>query len=78
MEKLMNLWYKIKLIVLVIKSKRVILLTQNKEQIKNQTHRNVAIGFNYVEQITQLLEASYLSINAQENALDEVKQILNN
>ena len=78
MEKLMNLWYKIKLIVLVIKSKRVILLTQNKQQINNDTHRNVAIGFNYVEQITQLLEASYLSINAQEDALDEVKQILNN
>jgi hypothetical protein len=53
-------------------------LTQNKQQIKNDTHRNVAIGFNYVEQITQLLEASYLSINAQEDALDEVKQILNN
>jgi len=78
MEKLANLWYKIKLIVLVIKSKRVILLTQNKQQIKNDTHRNVAIGFNYFEQITQLLEASYLSINAQEDALDEVKQILNN
>jgi hypothetical protein len=74
----MNLWYKIKLIVLVIKSKRVILLTQNKQQINNDTHRNVAIGFNYVEQITELLEASYLSINAQEDALDEVKQILNN
>jgi len=78
MEKIMNLWYKIKLIVLVIKSKRVILLTQNKQQINNDTHRNVAIGFNYVEQITELLEASYLSINAQEDALDEVKQILNN
>ena len=74
----MNLWYKIKLIVLVIKSKRVILLTQNKLQINNDTHRNVAIGFIYVEQITELLEASYLSINAQEDALDEVKQILNN
>jgi hypothetical protein len=78
MEKLTNLWYKIKLIVLIIKSKRVILLTQNKQQIKNDTHRNVAIGFHYVEQITELLEASYLSINAQEDALDEVKQILNN
>jgi hypothetical protein len=38
----------------------------------------VAIGFNYVEQITQLLEASYLSINAQEEFLEEVKNIINN
>lgn len=77
-KKLTSLWYKIRLIALILKSKRVILLTQNKEQIENDTHRNVAVGFTHFEQITTLLYASYYSINEQEDALEEARNILKN
>ena len=74
----MNLWYKLRLVALIFKSKRIVLLTQNEKQIKNETHRNVAVGFTYFDEITELLQASFYSINAQENALDEAKNILKN
>ena len=78
MGKLTILRYKFRLIALIFKSKRVILLTQNKEQIENDTHRSVAVGFNHFEQITTFLYASYYSINEQEDALEEARNILKN